>query len=1015
MADSSPNSIQGKRLINAQYPSVLIGSAVTGAKSHGDTVYVYGDPDSDGDTYGTGQFQLDAAPSVPDPEGWTGIDLTAKTESKWHIDTFNAANLVAEGNHAIWAGEVFPPCNEEDTILEGYNNNYNELLERSYAVSSTGADTDLTISLLLNYDSEPGYDFLYLLYETTGGWQEVHHWTGTNAVAGEFPTAPSYSYNVHYDMNTYVDGKVHLRFAAISDGAWSDADCLYLTSGLAQMDNIHIEGNNGTPTETEYFETGLVGSNWETALPQGVGQFAQVWPYLGALDPCVANDSPQFAFIDDGLVETCGGVGGLGTLGAAGHQYAVLDGWAVNLLGGCAGESEHLNNEIWSPEIDWPVGDFVGAHFKFSVYRDLPVSNGMFYVWHVKSAYATNVWSSWQDRNFVYYGSSKDYLPVDEDVTDLIVQSPTKLQLALGAYELGWVFGLEGTDATPGPYFDNVAFLVYPSEGPQITTRELELAQDNFPTSGSITYGQDLSIAFDMANDIRGGQGPEIDVGDSITFNITAVRAGSELDPSNPPLMYWTMKQNPAFGVSDRTSSYGMATSGTAPANDVIVNGNTVDDKYWFDLPDENFFFPGDVIHYYIWAQDLVGLDAVATTLPGNLTGYGVFDDSLNPDQYFSSSFTVHGLPTLNLETDLTDPENPVYSYSQPSMLFWNDFANRGGEEEWYFALSQLGYQRHEEYDIYYTNSPSSGVSNGLGARGTATMLGGYSTILYTSGNLTAYTICNNDPDADKSNDIDVMDAWLLSGGKNLFMTGDGILEDLDSTTEGQGFNSAWLGLTYQEKSVSDALDGQTAPVVASAHAVVMDLPRDFIAYGACPSINTFNRFTLQGGTVALANYVGGASTVPAVTYRYDGTHNSTVVFAGVDFSYWFSIGTGLSSRAENLQTILTIFGENPTKGAATGVPAAKPFFTRNYPNPFNPITKIEFSVPKAGDVSVKIYNVRGELVRTLVDEHMDASDLVVREWNGTDNHGASVASGVYFYETRTNGNVKVNKMALVK
>ena len=85
-----------------------------------------------------------------------------------------------------------------------------------------------------------------------------------------------------------------------------------------------------------------------------------------------------------------------------------------------------------------------------------------------------------------------------------------------------------------------------------------------------------------------------------------------------------------------------------------------------------------------------------------------------------------------------------------------------------------------------------------------------------------------------------------------------------------------------------------------------------------------------------------------------------------------------------------------------------------NFPNPFNPTTTIKLNLPKAGDVSLKVFNVRGELVRTLVNGPMQAGEYSLI-WDGKTDSGNQAASGVYFYETRANGQVKVTKMALVK
>ena len=67
-----------------------------------------------------------------------------------------------------------------------------------------------------------------------------------------------------------------------------------------------------------------------------------------------------------------------------------------------------------------------------------------------------------------------------------------------------------------------------------------------------------------------------------------------------------------------------------------------------------------------------------------------------------------------------------------------------------------------------------------------------------------------------------------------------------------------------------------------------------------------------------------------------------------------------------------------------------------------------------AGRLVVKVFNLRGELVRTLLDEARPAGPTAVI-WDGTDGRGRAVASGVYFYEARTGDRVHINKLALVR
>jgi len=76
--------------------------------------------------------------------------------------------------------------------------------------------------------------------------------------------------------------------------------------------------------------------------------------------------------------------------------------------------------------------------------------------------------------------------------------------------------------------------------------------------------------------------------------------------------------------------------------------------------------------------------------------------------------------------------------------------------------------------------------------------------------------------------------------------------------------------------------------------------------------------------------------------------------------------------------------------------------------------TQISYQLPKAGAVTLKVYNIRGQLVRTLVDEHEPAGHHSAI-WNGMDDADQVVSSGVYFYRLETGGFVSTKKMVLLK
>lgn len=86
----------------------------------------------------------------------------------------------------------------------------------------------------------------------------------------------------------------------------------------------------------------------------------------------------------------------------------------------------------------------------------------------------------------------------------------------------------------------------------------------------------------------------------------------------------------------------------------------------------------------------------------------------------------------------------------------------------------------------------------------------------------------------------------------------------------------------------------------------------------------------------------------------------------------------------------------------------------QNKPNPFNPVTRISFSIPVAEQVQVRVYDVAGREVRTLADRHYAAGSHDVI-WDGKNNAGHQLASGVYFYQLRAGAFTQVRKMVMLK
>ena len=132
-----------------------------------------------------------------------------------------------------------------------------------------------------------------------------------------------------------------------------------------------------------------------------------------------------------------------------------------------------------------------------------------------------------------------------------------------------------------------------------------------------------------------------------------------------------------------------------------------------------------------------------------------------------------------------------------------------------------------------------------------------------------------------------------------------------------------------------------------------------------------------------------------------------------------FSIRVVLTATdTDKVRTISTTF--NVTDKGTTGVvdiPAMPKEFTlsQNYPNPFNPSTSIQFGLPVQAPVTMEIYNILGVKVRTLLQGQVMSAGIHQMEWNGKDDAGTSVTSGVYLYRINAGSFQVTKKMMMLK
>ncbi|MFH2052901.1 MAG: hypothetical protein ABIK96_10595 [bacterium] len=808
---------------------ILVGGPLGGfAAAKQGTLYVYGGP-------GTLDGKFEDAAGQPDWQGWSSEDRTALNQY-WHIDDYNCQNLdpSTSPNHAWWCGRTYDfDCGTGD--YAGYGPDWIQVLEWTGTVANPGATVQVTVGAQLNHDLEPGYDFLYLGYMDNGIFniQQTLNGQATGLpFTATFPVDPGAFTGPGNDQ-------VVLRWEFRSDGAWDDEDCQYPSRGAAQIDLIEVLFDGTRQGQVEDCE----GPPQWYAPAIGVGDFAFIWPRLFDIDPCVENLTPQVAFIDDGLV-----VPGTGGTPCTSWCYGP-NGYTINPDGGLMGPQYYLNNQIVSPPLAWPTwGTFNGAMLDFDVWSHLNLGTGnprITYVWRVRSISGPDPadlqTAVWRSGNF--YAGLQSYYRYHADLISSLVPGCTWFQVALGVVQQDPLSGGGGSfDPPPAPYFDNVAVKVYDRAGPAMSASEVKLAQDNFPASGGLDLFNPCanSVRFDRAENTAP---PPANVpGDELEVRVTpspgAVLVG-------PPVMVYTVNPNPLFDPCRVPIE--PFPSGVITGTELYPGGTT----WLFDLPDQDFLFPGDVVHYCFVAEEDAGSGPVFSILPADTTGF----DDFSARTLYSSSFTMRALPTI-WSVGMGD-------FDQPRSLLWNDYGNLGGEDEWRTTLDNLGWVPGQDYDIYYTNSPRSGAGNGLGGRASPVQIQGYETIMYSCGDANSYTITDNVWSSDAGDDIGLLNQWLAFGWKNLLLTGNHLACDLATNYGPTGI--AFLGhpdITLITCDVSPFVGGQQSPAaMPNLGNPVLFSPFCWIAFGGCPSPQTFDHVALGPAAMSLADFTGPGCT----------------------------------------------------------------------------------------------------------------------------------------------------------
>jgi len=993
------------------------------------------------DTFHLAWYDFENA-GMPDTQGWTSVDITAQIDTFFHVADSTELDggdfdrlIVIEGEKSMWCGQVasaLPPFCDYAT-LPGYGNGWHQsLFSKVFECDSMGLYFEVI------WDSEPSYDFTVVEYYDG----VTDTWTQLSVGSGGGSYYDGWSTTIECFMFGTPAGSTQVRFVFTSDGAWSDEDGIWPTDGAIIIDSITVDCFNDsvlTATYYEDFEDEAVGAHvtddgcWTAGTPVPFGDFAALYPGASVLqtDPCWRNTSWLWGFFDDPNIT----------------NYSCHTPDPQPLQGAIRfGPNEtgfYMNNEIWSP---WIANSGTGNKYRliFDVYRDLPLDNLIYYVWHVRSI-TGGCPGQWRDYTFGWIG--RDWGRLTHDVSALLDPGADYFQIALGTVDMCpfWclVFGT-GSCHSQGPLFDNVHLERINTAGPQYFVRHLDLFQDTFAGDGTLTG----TARADAANDIRTTNDPLILPGDSILVTVDDETSGMATDPHTgwgsavyTYVAVWPQGQAGKSGPELESAHVRIPPQGSPLGKRFpLVDSLTHDGATWYCFRMDTAFTVGGGVINRGQTRCFDLNDSVFT--PGDTICY-VFcaENTIAEKRYWSRRLDGAG---LNFTTDdlweaLGSPLEfqvlPGGGWNAGGDILYVDAADdRGGPPQLFFdtAFDVLGLL--DKVDRYDVNAPSSNVGNSLGSRlaNSAVQLNScHQKIFWCSANLSSGIVGdggtqNGGSSAEKSNDWTPLFNFVDLGtnNKGIYFSGDDLAQDWITLIGGSAvaFRSAYMDFALAGSAPGDhvASGEPVSPCLVAVGPCFIHFgqPDSLIAYGGCTALNDFDILTPLQGQTEFENPTTGADYVISQATENAVGDTSRVILSGFSYHYIRNKRPGFpDARTEHLRDIITwLRNEAPT---ATGVKvAAKNELRANYPNPFNPTTTITYNVRQTGHVTLRVYNVAGQLVKTLVDDvraPAAGGGLHNVIWYGETNTGEPAASGVYFYKIVAQGFTQTKKMVLLK
>jgi hypothetical protein len=984
-------------------------------------------------------------------EGWFGIDQTLS-----QLPYFRRSSTCAiAGSFSFWAGVTLTEANTLCFAAgQGYGNSWTLTIQKTFAYGGAG---NVALSFQYAVEAEPGFDYAYALIDTTGNGSQddLILWSQDGTAAG----TESITLNPGQDMRSDA-GNYTIKFVAASDGGYSDEDGAYPTTcGLLVVDNVNVGA------DVSDFESGANG--WVQDVPTtAVGDYSNI-ALLGDLEP-------PAVFCPCGLADSVLVFFDTNDQHPLDQDNIAASPWIDLLAGGDAGRPGKLM--LYDVYAVMPIVNYIFVQLRARYYPEVCTATGLIYqtpwrdqniVFYFGEAPFCNPVTAPRARDYsavIAPGAQQVQLgfgmlnlcrtaPFGDPCSGVTNQTPYMDNISLGVF---------GNSTTPA-----------------VNTTTFDRYQDNFAADGTLNVaspgrfdqnrlkGSSTPSTGTILGDTLNARGNGGNVEVRLVFR---VRTGPFVNGATLAsyVARWTAEPtlNTRYGGNwysarmDTAEQAGIASLGVwmstfheadpgFSGTDTAADPNDVG-RLANDIIPDHLFTPGSRIDYFVASR-------YRPPDPRNPGGTNWFVD---PDTTgaFAAQNGDSGRPVMR-EAEIL-PSSLAADSSWNCVLYVDAHDDRDGldqviEDQSLTASLGAGGNNYEStrFDRYDNQTPSSAqlsfgrpLATNYGA--SQIQIFAYKAIAWHCGTLTSGKLTVED--------AAILNPWLLIraiGNNNFWGSGEGLCQSMQvSGGLARSFMNNTMGVLQNCTGIRLAGCGGAAidttfciptTAVAGSHFTSTILPRG--RGNGCPNLLAFDRLSTNGAVATAKGQLNYSRLVPGqggtltdVPFAAVTNHNTVdvtfkTVLDGISVGRmrsnagFFGVGcddTGAAfARTDN---VLDWFGAASIcriPAALVDVPVLEgpqpPAFRHAlgnaYPNPMNPTTRIQFTNGVAnGRVKVEIFDVTGRLVRTLVDSKLPAGVHEVT-WDGANEGGSSVPSGMYFYRMSADDFVSAKKLVVSK